>query len=139
MNKLHASIRRQIKSFVRDRLGCNCPDAVFEDIRVANHSGLFTPDTLIYDIGGRLFVAILVPADWRDIETGLGDLVDAGIQYRDQHAYNRFRLVIATGDDAAIDVLQSRFSALDLGDDRVHLHVITPEQLPFDVAAESIR
>ena len=135
MNRIGTTDRQQIKHFVRESLGCTCPEDVFENIRVADHSEHFTSASIIYEIGERLLVAVLIPADWRDTARHLGQLVDAGMQYRDQHGYNRFRLVIATLDGDAITRLQSDFDALMQKDEKVHLHVIKPELLPFDVPA----
>jgi len=135
MNRIETTGRQQIKNFVRESLGCTCPDNVFEDIRVADYSTQFTSANIIYEIGGRLIVAVLVPADWRDTARRLGQLVDAGMQYRDQQGYNRFRLVIVTSDDDANNRLQSAFELLVTKDEKIHLHVIRPEVLPFDVPA----
>ena len=135
MNKIETTDRQHIKAFVRESLGCTCPDEVFENIRVADHADQFTSASIVYEIGERLLVAIVVPADWRDTARRLGQLVDVGMQYRDQHDYKRFRLVIATYDGDAINGLQSDFDSLIHKDEKVHLHVITPELLPFDVAA----
>jgi hypothetical protein len=135
MNKIGTTDRQHIKHFVRESLGCTCPEEVFENIRVADHLDQFTSASIIYEIGERLLVAVLVPADWRDTARQLGQLVDAGMQYRDRHGYNRFRLVIATVDGDAINRLQSDFEALTHKDEKVHLHVIKPELLPLDVPA----
>jgi hypothetical protein len=135
MNKIETTDRQQIKNFVRESLGCTCPDEVFEDIRVADHCTLFTPANIIYEIGGRLVVAVLLPADWRDTARRLGQLVDTGMQYRDRQGYNRFRLVIVTSDDDANKRLHSTFESLVNKDEKIHLHVITPEVLPLDVPA----
>ena len=135
MNNNLTADKEQIKSFVQERLGCTCPDAVFDSIRVADHSDIFTSASIVYDIGRRLFVALLIPDDWHDIEQTLDRLVDIAMHYRDQRGYNRFRFVIATHEEEAASALNAAFNALSGKDDRVHLHVIAPEQLPFDVAA----
>ena len=56
--------------------------------------------------------------------------VEAGKQYRDQHGYNRFRLVIVTEDRNAPTCLLSAFDCLPNIDEKTHLHVIKPEALP---------
>jgi len=135
MNEIETADTQQVKHFVRETLDCACPNEVFEHILIDNHSDIFTITNTIYRIGGRLFVAVLVPADWRDAAKCLGQLIDAGMQYRDQHGFNRFRLVIATREDDAINKLQSAFSSLPHKDEKVHLHVIPAESLPFDAPA----
>jgi hypothetical protein len=124
--------RQQIRRFVRETLGCTCPDEVFKQIRQLDQCALFTSAHAVYEIGGRLCVAVYVPANWRALARTLGQLVAAGMQYRDQHGFNRFRLVIACCDDDAVIQLPQAFEALPEIDDKVHLHVVPPSQLPVD-------
>lgn len=124
---------KRIKQFVRESLGCTCPDEVFEHIRIVKHADAFAVANIVYEIGGRLLVAVLIPETGHELSDHLGQLVDAGLQYRDQHGYNRFRLVLATHDDAEIKHLQPIFDSQPGVDDKAHLHVIAPELLPFDV------
>ena len=119
-----------IKHFVREQLGCACPDNVFENITVTEQSDIFSSANTVYEIGGRLFVAVIVPADWNEISIQLGKLFVDGKQFRDQHGYNRFRLVIVTDDDEADKDLQRIFNDLPGIDDKMHLHVIKPGRLP---------
>jgi len=123
-------INTAIKSFVRESLGCACPDGVFEKITVTEHSDIFISENTVYEIGGRLLVAVLVPVVWQDMTARLAQLVEAGKQYRDQHGYNRFRLVIVTEDRNAPTCLLSAFDCLPNIDEKTHLHVIKPEALP---------
>jgi hypothetical protein len=120
----------RIKHFVREHLGCACPDEVFDRITVTEQSELFSAKHTVYEIGGRLFVAIFVPVVWQDITMQLGRLVVDGKQFRDQHGYNRFRLVIVTDDDDAEKELQRIFNDLPVIDEKTHLHVIRPQVLP---------
>jgi hypothetical protein len=120
----------RIKHFVREHLGCTCPDEVFDRISVTEQSDIFSAKHTVYGIGGRLFVAVFVPVDWHDITMQLGRLIDAGKQFRDRHGYNRFRLVIVTDDDNAEKDLQRLFNDLPGIDEKTHLHVIKPELVP---------
>jgi len=122
-----------IKHFVRKHLGCVCPDKVFENITVTEQTDIFPSVNTIYEIGGRLFVAVFVPADWHDMARHLGKLVDAGKRFRDQHGYNRFRLVVAIDNDEAKTNLHKVFENLPGVDEKTHLHVIKPEHLPRPV------
>ena len=124
---------RAITQFVRGVLGCSCPDKVFAHIDVIKQSDLFADTNCVYEIGRRLIVAIVVPQDWRDVEPSLGAMVDAGKRYRDRHGFNRFRLVVATNNDEAHQVLTAQFEALPDIDERLHLHVIKPQQVPCHV------
>lgn len=126
-------IKRQntsIKHFVREHLGCACPDQVFEDITVTEHSGIFASANTVYEIGGRLFLAVFDPVDWHETAKHLGKHVDAGKRFRDQHGYHRFRLVIVADDDDAAKSLQRAFDNLPERDEKTHLHVIRPELTP---------
>ncbi len=119
-----------IKHFVREHLGCDCPDEVFDNIKVSRQTGLFSEKHTVYEIGGRLFVTVFFPVNWHDINMKLGKLVVDGKQFRDQHGYNRFRLVIVTDDDDAENDLLLTFNDLPCIDDKTHLHVINPSILP---------
>lgn len=123
-----------IKNFVRESLGCACTDDVFEKITVTERSDIFTSASTVYEIGGRLFVAVFVPVAWQDMTARLGQLVDTGKQYRDQHGYNRFRLVIVTDENDAATHLQTAYDSLPGIDEKTHLHVIKPEVLPWSIS-----
>ncbi len=123
-----------IKHFVRESLGCACPDNVFENITVTERSDIFASASTVYEIGGRLFVAVFVPLDWHDMAKHLGKFVNAGKQYRDQHGYNRFRLVIVTDNKDAAKHLQLAYDSLPNIDGKTHLHVIKPEVLPRGIS-----
>lgn len=122
-----------IEAFVRDTLGCSCPDEVFRDISVMAPDRLMAGADIIYAIGGRLLVAVVAPADCRAIESRLSQMVAQGKRHRDTHGFNRLRLVVATDDAEAAAGLRSCFAALPAIDDRTHLHVIEPEQVPRGV------
>ena len=122
-----------IKDFVRESLGCSCPDEVFEAVRVVPQSEVLGIPATVYEIGGRLCVAVVAPGNWRDIAPVLGELVEAGKQYRDRQGFNRFRLVIASANEQAGSELPALFARLQNTDDKTHLHVIGPELLPHHV------
>ena len=131
-----SSDNNAIKHFVREALGCGCPDEVFDDIRISVRSDLFDTDATVYEIGARLLVAVFTPVEWRNLRSKLGHILDAGKQYRDRRGYNRFRLVIVTDDEEAAGTLVPAFRSLQNIDERVHLHVIDPQALPGNVAEQ---
>ena len=133
-SQMNDTNKQQIERFVRETLGCTCPDDVFKQIRRLDPCATCASAYAVYDIGGRLCVAIYVPANWRDLAQTLGQLVADGMHYRDHHGFNRFRLVIACSDDDAVAQLSHAFEALSYIDDKVHMHVVPPSQLPKDVA-----
>ena len=126
-----------IRHFVRESLGCTCPDKVFDHIRVTGQPDLFVAATTLYEIGGRLCVAVSVPVDRHDIERNLGQMIQTGKDYRDRHGFNRFRLVVVTDDDSAKQELPVLFDAVPGNDDRTHLHVVDPRSVPRHVIAEA--
>lgn len=133
MNRSHSTLA----DFVRDGLGCGCPASVLERIEV-----VAVPEPLcrwgkgrLLEVGNRLLVLILTDPDWRPLASGLPDLFEAGRALRDAEGWNRFRLVIATTDPRAGDVLVSAFSSLELPDDRLHLHVVSPQTLPAPLSS----
>ena len=131
----HRSTNESVRHFIRNSLGCTCPDEVFDTIRISEHTDLFTLENTVYEIGGRLFVAVFTPADWKDIAVQLEQLVEAGKHYRDRHGYNRYRLVVVTDNPEAADKLQLQFKTLSNTDGKTHLHIIKPELLPCNDAA----
>lgn len=128
-----------ITHFVRHTLGCGCPDEVFERIHIDTQPEVFNglPIGYLIDIGGRLLVAVCATADWRQLQQRLADIVCRAGEYRDRNGYNRFRLVVAAEDTReAQAVLQPEFDAVIAdGDDRMHLHVLTPAALPGPASA----
>ena len=126
-----------IKQFVRDVLGCGCPDDVFEQIIVSEQSDLVPVANTVYEIGGRLLVMLVHPCDWQASKVSLEQLVIAGRRHRDRHGFNRFRLVVASDDTELIKQLPVMFEALTNIDEKMHLHVMHPQRLPGNVAAKS--
>ena len=126
-------LRAQIEPFVRGELGCECPEEVFSDIQVLEKPAawLGLPIDYALEIGGRLLVVVCLRERWHEVSRHLPELIHTGVQARDQRSLNRFRLVVPTTDrDAALEVLQSRFSALAGTDEKVHLHVVGLARLP---------
>jgi hypothetical protein len=61
----------------------------------------------------------------------LGGLLQEGRRLRDARGFNRFRLVIATSRAGVMaPALREGFECFEGIDERLHLHVIAPEQVP---------
>lgn len=126
-----------IEEFVRGPLGCNCPAKVFEQIDVVDQPAEFEDFAAkdLIKIGGLLLVLTLEVDDWESVQPKLEAIFKRGITLRDELGYNRFRLVVATSD--AINAEQSlsqQFSTISEMDEKIHLHVVTPEELPSAVS-----
>ena len=116
--------------FVRDVLGCGCPDEVLQSITVGRGRWVPVIDGEItrLDVGGRLLVYVVEPAGAEPLTTVVSGAIAAGLADRERHGFNRFRLVLATSDPATIEeAARAAFEVLKLLDDRVHLHVVAAE------------
>jgi hypothetical protein len=133
----------ELVRFVREALGCECPDDVLSRIECSGGHILPSGTALMYrlDVGGRLLVYV---ADEAAIEAGTGQgplmrFLQEGIAERDRFGFNRFRLAIVSDniEDTGrwvLGMLAPAGGLLDLSsleglDERVHLHVIRRDRL----------
>jgi hypothetical protein len=120
-----------IKRFVRETLGCECPDSVFDRIELDGLEGetAIPPGKVV--VGQRLLIYLVQADDAQFVARHLAALVAAGRQERDARGYNRFRLVIAAKPVEPVrEAAQALFQSLADNDERMHLHVIEPHELP---------
>jgi hypothetical protein len=124
-----------VKEFVKESLGCQCPDEVFQDIDMQMEK-----EGLRILIGKRLIIR-LYPLGKRAKSITFEKLLQMfqnGQKERDQIGFNRFRLVLVINDrDEAkqrIDDLSQKvlatFKKTKGEDDRMHLHVIEEGAVP---------
>lgn len=110
--------RKAIVRFVRESLGCGCPDEVFESLRWGIvDDGSDHPRRFRVDVGGRLLVEVIRGEKLKPEKVMA--LSDEGRMLRDEGGYNRFRLVIVGEEDAA---LRTAFEQAAAGDEKLHLH-----------------
>lgn len=131
--KMNPSDKSAIEHFVRDSLGCQCPDEVFRQIEV---SPLVRPHGQGMDrrimVGGRLLIHIVEAPERLDEPAWLERMAVAGRDERDRLAYNRYRLVVAsTAETADRTSLEQRFTRALGGDQHAHLHVLAADLLPI--------
>jgi len=120
-----------IRAFVRDTLGCTCPDSVFSwvDFRRNVQVGEAVLSHRI-DVGRRLLVYVLPSDDPEQLEARLAGLIASGRQERDRLGFNRLRVVVATWDPENLGPVARRlFDGSDARDERVHLHLVSREAL----------
>ena len=118
--------------FIKDVLGCTCPDEVLADIQVVPDPDGFAglPVDFLLRVGGRLLVGVcLTPMAFETAEI-LAACVSSGKSLRDSWGFNRFRLVVAFTDPGArASGLERWFKALPGIDERSHFHVVARDQV----------
>ena len=124
--------RVAIEKFVRDELGCMCPAEVFTSIYLEKSPDAFSDlvkGTLLR-IGGRLLVYVVDMDDLASAGSKLEQILRRGREVRNADGFNRFRLVVVAPDiQAGQQILLQEFESLSDLDEKLHLHVIKPEQL----------
>jgi hypothetical protein len=114
-----------IKSFVINKLGCNCPDEVFNIIRWQKDIEINGKIILNYkiNIGNRLLIYIIQIDDDKFLNDNFLNIIRFGISERNENSYNRFRLVILSNNFTEIgSIAQNIFNSFNINDQKVHLH-----------------
>lgn len=122
-----------VVQFVREVLGCNCPDEVFRQIEVRRGSTAVKSCPVDYElrIGGRLLVVVTSEAAESLSATGLQRVVSEGRRARDEGKFNRFRLVVrATNAAPEREKLLRSFAQVPGRDEKTHLHVVDKIEVP---------
>ncbi|RLA32356.1 MAG: hypothetical protein DRR03_08720 [Gammaproteobacteria bacterium] len=121
----------ELEHFIRDTLGCGCPDEVFQAVAVGRGPLDAEGDELAWwiEVGGRLLIAVTEGSDPAVLAARLPEIYAAAALRRDTAGFNRFRLVVVdSGEEAG--QLQRAFIPIGAEDDRLHLHVVNPTDLP---------
>lgn len=126
------SLRARIERFVRETLGCACPEEVFRDIMCVHEVSLNETLSLRHKIaiGNRLLIYVFTADDRNLVMDALPELVLIGKDERERRGYARLRLVIASDHpDTISGPVEKAFNALDSSDDNIHLHIIHAHDL----------
>ena len=123
---------KEIKQFVRETLGCTCPNEVFQDIYCranVNASGDVLLDCEI-NVGNKLLIFVVTIDELGSLNPLISQLVWDGTNKRNQENFNRFRLVLLTQRPTC--VAEEAFAIFQsLGaDEKVHLHVVAKNDFP---------
>jgi hypothetical protein len=121
-----------ITRFVREVLGCNCPDEVFRRIELQRGSFAVKSCSADYElrIGGRLLIVVTSERIER-LLSRLDQVIAEGKRARDESKFNRFRLVVQTRDAPEEgEPLLNAFEAVAGKDERTHLHVLHKGETP---------
>jgi len=113
------------EEFIRKKLGCDCPDEVFEQIEY----GEINPAQGVYaqtiTVGGRLLIYIWKINDPSLLEAEFSTMFALGKDERDRRGLNRFRAVLAADNVETIrSIAQPLFEGLVDKDEKIHLHVV---------------
>lgn len=122
----------RIESFVRNVLGCQCPDEVFQRIETTQQQqGSLRYQRIL--IGRRLLVYLLLPSAGKDALADFSDLVRHGLDERDRNGWNRCRIALF-GDVEGIfgAEMEAVFNRVAGGDPKMHLHRLSETQLTID-------
>jgi predicted SAM-dependent methyltransferase len=122
-----------ITRFVREVIGCDCPDGVFRHVEVRRGSTAIKRCAVHYElrIGGRLLVA--VTSESFDVLSGsrLEHVISEGKRARDDGKFNRFRLVVQARNAAEDkEKLLRAFEAVSARDAKTHVHVVGQSEVP---------
>ena len=120
-----------IRDFVKNILGCTCPDKVFKQIENRHIVPSSSPHTRSITIGGKLLIYIW-EVDTRDrFKENLFTLLEAGKKQRDEQGLNRFRAVLAVqGTTQKVETEAiSCFLQFAGRDERIHIHVVSSSVL----------
>lgn len=123
------SQKTAIQKFVRNVLGCTCPDEVFEQIDIGPvTSGDYRWLRLL--IGERLLIYIARMDNQEQINTELPVLLQSGREERDHRGYNRFRAVLATTDRLRFEPAAHRvFQRWEDRDPDTFLHLVDRQHI----------
>jgi hypothetical protein len=115
-----------IKTFVKQTLGCTCPEEVFNHIECKSNIKL--NDNIVLsnkiNIGGRLLIYVIEVSNTDSIKYILPSLISTGKEERDRLNFNRFRLVLAVDNLNEIKhVVDFIFKPINK-DERIHLNIV---------------
>ncbi len=118
--------------FVRQVIGCNCPDEVFRHIEVRQGSSSVktcSADCELH-IGGRLLI-VVTSEPVAKLSSHIAEVFSEGKRARDKAKFNRFRLVVQTENAAQErEKLLRAFEAVPDKDERMHVHVLPKGEVP---------
>ena len=126
-----------LRFFVREVLGCACPETVFDDVRIGLPALFDTHGVeggVKILLGERLLVAVVPLARLEAPDMDVPAILARGRDVRDARGFNRYRLVlVGVPDSAARGRLEAAARAFD---ERVHVHVVDEDVFRRPVDAQ---
>ena len=119
----------KLKGFVKNTLGCGCPEKVFEKIDVSRVQAVgHEKEVTRIVVGDTLLIYIIGPEPYGDLIDRVESVSLAGKNDRDTNNYNRFRLVVSGFEDVVRQVeVSERFSESFKMDAKMHIHFVNLE------------
>lgn len=116
-----------LKIFIKDTLGCGCPDKVFDKIEVEKqHTDGYANEFTRIVVGDTLLIYIVQPSVHERFSDRVEVIGMAGKADRDANRYNRFRLVVAPAvENSNIDDVLDRFISEFGADGKMHIHSVS--------------
>jgi hypothetical protein len=119
----------KLKVFVKNTLGCGCPEKVFEKIDVSELLTVEHEKEMIrIVVGDTLLIYVIRPEPPGNFVGSVESIGLTGKTDRDTNSYNRFRLVISGFEDDALQAkVSERFLKSFNTDDKMHIHFVNQE------------
>jgi len=123
---------KAITEFVRNTLGCNCPEEVFQyiDCRTVLNIDEYIEPAYEINIGNKLLIFAVGIDKVDSLSSAITKLLSAGIKKRDEKKFNRFRLVLLTAPENDVAEHASEIFSSLTPDNKAHLHVIKKDDFP---------
>jgi hypothetical protein len=121
---------KSVIAFVRNTLGCNCPEEVFSFLECK--SDIYLEGIAVsrkINVGNRLLVYVIEVNEPHSLSHTLPVLVSIGKKERDESGFNRFRLVLSASDINTTEKTAREIVNRLEKDDKVHLHIIPSEHI----------
>jgi hypothetical protein len=121
-----------VTRFVREVIGCNCPDDVFRHIEVQRGSSAVKACSADCElrIGGRLLI-VVTSEPVAKLSSYLAEVIAEGKRARDESKFKRFRLVVQTGRPAEeSEEFFRAFATVSDKDERTHVHFLPKGEVP---------
>ncbi len=110
----------EITHFLRDILGCTCPEALFRKIEFQKEAGKLGKRKI--NVGGRLLIHIV---NWHGDMGVVKSAIKSGVEERNAGGFNRFRLVLVSSDPEKLRTsVEQVFLASAYRDEKTHLHFL---------------
>jgi hypothetical protein len=122
-----------VKRFVREVVGCTCPEEVFKRVEVKPGSSAIRSCSADYEInvGGRLLIVLSSEPVEGFSPARLEKVMAEGRRARDAGKFNRFRFIVQADNAPEVGKQFSRlFDGLATKDEKNHLQVVGRKDVP---------